>query len=79
MQKRWESEWEYSFLKPTRPLLDASILPPYDTAPSLMSLFRPDLWFPEAVDYPVQLLLRPIFLADYIAATLLSTLFLVGL
>ncbi|KAF6744160.1 hypothetical protein DFP72DRAFT_1079005 [Ephemerocybe angulata] len=73
MQKRWGSEWE---LKPTRPLLDASILPPDDTAPSLMSLFRPDLWFPEAVDYPVQLLLRPIFLADYIAATLLSTLFL---
>ncbi|KAF6750351.1 hypothetical protein DFP72DRAFT_1139580 [Ephemerocybe angulata] len=41
-----------------------------------MSLFRPDLWLPELVDYPVQLLERPIFLADYIAAMLIATLFL---
>ncbi|KAF6749690.1 hypothetical protein DFP72DRAFT_970053, partial [Ephemerocybe angulata] len=41
-----------------------------------MSLFRPDLWLPESVDYPSQLLARPIFLADYIAATLIATLFL---
>ncbi|KAF6750352.1 hypothetical protein DFP72DRAFT_817754 [Ephemerocybe angulata] len=41
-----------------------------------MSLFRPDLWLPESVDYSSQLLARPIFLADYIAATLIATLFL---
>lgn len=41
-----------------------------------MSLFRPDLWFPESVDYQVQFLVRPIFLVDYTLATLLATFFL---
>ncbi|KAJ3538227.1 hypothetical protein NMY22_g5253 [Coprinellus aureogranulatus] len=39
-----------------------------------MSLFRPDLWFPESVDFQVQLLEQPASLADYIAATLIATL-----
>ncbi|KAF6742774.1 hypothetical protein DFP72DRAFT_1021891 [Ephemerocybe angulata] len=40
-----------------------------------MSLFRPDLWAPVSVDYPVQLLRRPFFLADYITALVIATVF----
>ncbi|KAJ3500111.1 hypothetical protein NMY22_g19370 [Coprinellus aureogranulatus] len=40
-----------------------------------MSLFRPDLYFPESVDFPIQLLVYPsVWLKDYIAATLVATL-----
>ncbi|EAU92141.2 hypothetical protein CC1G_11426 [Coprinopsis cinerea okayama7 len=42
-----------------------------------MSLFRMDLWFPEAIDYPVQLLTRPVWLVDYTAAMIIATVFAV--
>ncbi|KAH6905168.1 hypothetical protein BKA70DRAFT_1293628 [Coprinopsis sp. MPI-PUGE-AT-0042] len=40
-----------------------------------MSLFRPDLRFPEAVDYSAQPLIRPIWLPDYISANILTAIF----
>ncbi|KAH6906244.1 hypothetical protein BKA70DRAFT_1289246 [Coprinopsis sp. MPI-PUGE-AT-0042] len=40
-----------------------------------MSLFRPDLWFPESVDYSVQLLTRSVWLADYFAANIIMAVF----
>jgi hypothetical protein len=46
-----------------------SLLPPR------MSLFRPDIWFPESLDFSAQLLARPKWLADYIAANILTAIF----
>ncbi|KAH6901471.1 hypothetical protein BKA70DRAFT_1405464 [Coprinopsis sp. MPI-PUGE-AT-0042] len=42
-----------------------------------MSLFKPDLWFPDAIQYPVELLSHAEWLPDYIVANILTAIFLI--
>jgi hypothetical protein len=63
----------HKYVPPLRSVLALPIAVPGEIP--TMSLFRMDLWFPEAIDYPVQLLTRPVWLVDYTAAMIIATVF----